>query len=65
MHFNGLKFSGALEQFSFTLGFLGSKMQKLNVLKKIRVFGASLVIEVQAVTNQSANLKLQTFLKFC
>ena len=39
MHFNGLKLSGALEVFSITLQFLGSKMQKKK-LKKIRGLSA-------------------------
>ena len=40
MHINGLKLSGALEEFSITLGFLGSKIQKINFLKKISALSA-------------------------
>ena len=44
MQFNGLKLSGALDEFSIILQFLGSKMQKnkkkQQILKKIRVLSA-------------------------
>ena len=40
MHFNGLKLSGALEEFSITSQFLGSNIQKSIFLKKIRVLSA-------------------------
>ena len=53
MHFNGLKLSGALKEFSITSQFLGSKMQKIKFLKKIRVKG----IEVQVIPNHLADLK--------
>ena len=37
MHFNELKLSGALEEFSITSRFLGSKKAKISFLKKISV----------------------------
>ena len=45
VHFNGLKFSGALEHFVFYLTVFGYKKAKNNVLKKIKVFGAFWCIE--------------------
>ena len=39
MQFNGLRLSGALEEFSITLQFLGSKMNKKK-MKKIMVLSA-------------------------
>ena len=39
MHFNGLKLSGDLEEFSITSQFWGSKMQNSN-FKKIRGLSA-------------------------
>ena len=54
MYFNGLKLSGALEEFSITSQFLGSKMQKSNFLNKIRVWVQIFFrIEVQVISNSS------------
>ena len=39
VHFNGLKLSGALEEFSITSQFLGSKMQKIIFSRKYAVWG--------------------------
>ena len=41
MHFNGLKLSGALEQFSITLQFLAAKMQKNQIFEEIMGFECS------------------------
>ena len=38
MHFNGLKLSGALDEFSITSAVFGFKNAKLNFLKKISVY---------------------------
>ena len=46
MQFNGLKLSGALEEFSFTLQFLGSKMQKKKKKKIEKIRGLSAVFYV-------------------
>ena len=41
LHFNGLKLSGALEEFSITSQFLGSKMQKNQILEVNKGFECS------------------------
>ena len=57
MHFNGLKLSGALEEFSISSQFLGSKMQKY-FFKKIRGLSAVFFqIEVQVTSNPSSQLE--------
>ena len=58
MHFSGLQLSGALEEFSITSQVLGSKMQKSNLLKKIRVLSAVCFrIDVQVISNPSCRLE--------
>ena len=58
MHFNGLKLSGALEEFSITSQFLGSKMQKSFFFQEIKRFeGKFYQIEVQVITNPSSRLE--------
>ena len=52
MHFNGRKFSSALEEFSITSRFWGSKIYKSTFLKKIRV--------LSAVFNKLKHRRLQT-----
>ena len=66
MQFNGLKLSGALEEFSITLQFLGSKMQKKKKkLKKKRVLSAVFLrIEVQVISNLSSRLEKHQTSKF-
>ena len=44
MEFNGLKLSSVLEEFSITLQFLGSKMQKK--IKENEGFGCSLFLHI-------------------
>ena len=54
MHFNGLKFSGALKEFSMTSQFWGSK---INFLNAIRILNAFFRIEEQVISNRLADLK--------
>ena len=53
MHFNGQTFSGAFEQFSFTLKFLWLKMQKSTFLRKNDFESSFYKKEVYVVTNWS------------
>ena len=46
VHSNGLKLSGALEEFSITSQFLGFKNAKINFLKKVSVL-SSVYIELK------------------
>ena len=57
MHFNGLKLIGGLEEFYITSQFLGSKMQKINFLKKMRVLSVFFSIKVHVISNPSSHLK--------
>ena len=58
MHFNGLKLSGAFEEFSITSRFLGLKKSKINFLKKKKRFDCSFYrFEVQVFTNPSSRLE--------
>ena len=58
MHFNGLKLSGALEEFSITSQFLGSKMQKIIFFQENKRFeGKFYQIEVQVIINPSSRLE--------
>ena len=50
MHFNGLKLSGALEEFSITSRFLGSKMQKSIFEENTRLIAFFFQIEAQEIT---------------
>ena len=54
MQLNGLKLSCALEEFSITWYFLGSKMQKNKIWKKEQFIYA---FEVQVISNRLADLK--------
>ena len=64
MHFNGLKLSRALEEFSITSQFLGSNMQK-STFYEIKRFGSSFYrIEVQVITNPSSQLEKHQTLDF-
>ena len=65
MQFNGLKLSGALEEFSITLQFLGSKIQKKN--EENKGFDRSFLrIEVLMISNPSTQLKKNAKpLNFC
>ena len=56
MHFNGRKLSGALEKFSITSRFLGSKMQNLLFEENKRFECRFYRIEVQVITNPSSRL---------
>ena len=53
MHFNGLKLSGALKEFSILSQFLGSKIK---LLKKITVLSAFFRIEEWVISNPSSRL---------
>ena len=57
MHFNGLKLSGALEEFSFTSQFLGSKMQNQIFEENIGFECIFFRIEVQVISNPSSRLE--------
>ena len=60
---NGLKLRGTLEEFSITLQFSGSKIQK--IMKKIRVLSAFFLrIEVLMISNPSTQLKKHQTFKF-
>ena len=57
MHFNGLKLSGALEEFSIIHNF-SAKNAKIKFLMKIRVLSAVFFqIEVQVISNMSSQLE--------
>ena len=56
MHFNGLKLSVALEEFSITSQFSVSKPQKSN-FEENKVLSAFFRIEVQVITNPSSRLE--------
>ena len=52
MHSNGLKLSGASEEFSISSQFLGSKLQKKQFFEEIKRFESSFYrIEVQVIRN--------------
>ena len=58
MHFNGIKLSGALEQFSITSQFFGSKCKTIIFLKKNKGFDCSCFrIEVQVISTSLTELK--------
>ena len=52
VHINGLKISGALGEFSITSRFLGSKMQKINFLRKYG-FNGDLVYKFKRIVGKS------------
>ena len=66
MEFNGLKLSSVLEEFSITLQFLGSKMQKEKEIKENKGFGCSLFLHivVQVISNPSSRLEKHQTSKF-
>ena len=58
MHSNELKLNGALEEFSITSQFLGSKMQKSLFFEEIKRFESNFyLIEVLVITNPSSRLE--------
>ena len=57
MQFNGLRLSGALEEFSITLQFLGSKMNKKKNEENNGFECSFLHIEVQVISNLSSQLE--------
>ena len=57
MHFNVLKLSGALEEFSITSRFLSSKMQKSIFEENTRLIAFFFQIEAQEITNPSSRLE--------
>ena len=56
MHFNGLKLNGALKELSITSQRLGSKMQKIKFLKKLRVLKVSNGAKIKNRYNQVPHL---------
>ena len=66
MHFDGQTFSGVFEQFSFTLKFLGLKMQKKkNDLKRIVLRVVFIKLTFLWLQIGLSNLKNTTQLKLC
>ena len=58
MQLDGLKLSGALEDFSITLQFKGSKMKKALNFEENKGFECSFLhIEVQVISNPSSRLE--------
>ena len=64
VQFNGLKLSGTLEEFSITLQFWGSKMQKKKFEENKGFESIFLRIEVQAMANLSSRLGKHQTSKF-
>ena len=64
MHFNGLKLSGALEEFSITLRFLGSEMQKSIFEENTRLIAFFFKLKHRRLQTHLADLKNTKILRF-